>query len=162
MNALIYRSMNSDIVIPEGSSLYLVYEIKIDTVYTDTRASSLSTGKSWRETDITGNVMIACGSSYTFDPTTGIYTLNNWSNKAAASESGFTFYAKNAYTGKSCFEISSVDFDGNTRWNSRGYWHSAISKVTETKGDFIKGIIAPTGTYPSNGKFEDYWYVIAT
>lgn len=137
-----------------------MYEIKTDTVYSDVRSSSLTTGKSWREYDITGNYMIACGSSYTFDSATGLYTLNNWSNKVAASEYGFTFYAKNTYTGKSCFEISSVDFDGNSRWNSKGYWHNATSNVTETKGEFIKGIIAPDGTYPSNGKAGDYWYVL--
>jgi hypothetical protein len=145
------------------------YTVKTKSVYKAVKASSTS------DTTIPDSDTIYTASAYTFDTSTGIYTLTSPSSKKPTALSkgygGSTYFMTgktgeimSEYVSKTSVYISSSDGGVGMipAQKITRYKHSStVTSTTESRGTYVSDVTSESSSaYPTNGKHTDgYWYV---
>ena len=133
------------------------YTVKTSTVYEKSK-SSMKT--SWDQ-DVTEKIRYA--SAYTFDTSTGVFTLKS---SASGTIANLTSTKKYYIFGSSTSDVQMYEFRsiGTIEDNEARFtyylWTSASSEA-EAQGTYISDVTSENASaYPTNGKHTDgYWYV---
>ena len=135
--------------------------------YTQTKSSS--------QTISTSMAYYWVANSFTFNTSTGIYTLTSPSLKArsniktssykyyqaGSSTSSGTYSAKNYMYQTTKSTAPSYNYD-TMGYTTTGYKYTATPSITYSAGDYVSEVTSTSASaYPENGKHTDgYWYIL--
>lgn len=133
------------------------YTVTTSTVYEDNKSPM----KFNRNQDVTKKIRYA--SKYTFNTSTGVYTLtSSVSGTIADLTSTKKYYMFDSSTsGSQMYEFRSLSTIENNEAALTYYLRTSASSEAETKGTYISDVTSENASaYPTNGKHTDgYWYV---
>lgn len=135
------------------------YRVKSEKVYAESKASTI-TQETLSKTD-----KVYCGKGYTFNTSTGKYTLQTTKSGTVSDLSSATykyFMFGTSKTGTTMCEVNSKSTSTvNDSVYLKYYLYTTTYSTKQVQGTYIEDVTAENASaYPTNGVHTDgYWYV---